>query len=167
MKSFAAIATALLIGTAISAAAPKAAADAFLPRPISPPGFAYQWVPPVYQTVRQQIWIGEKIQTLPEWIEISPGYLQQVWHDVITPGHWEITSRQIQIADGHWQLIEISPPPVFITPPIVVIPPPFTPPVIIHPQPTFSSGTTVTVEGYAPGDSASPTPFSGLTAWPK
>jgi len=125
------------------------------PRPLPPPGWTYLWIAPVYRTVTDRNWVPETVQMVPQWIEISPGRLEQVWRQIITPGHWEITTRQVLIAEGHWELVRVDPPP----PPY---PPVFPPPPVIVRNPG-----TVGVDGYGSGPVEDLSKFSPLTEWPK
>lgn len=123
------------------------------PRPMPPSGWTYVWVAPVYRTVTDSVWIPQRTQLVSDWMEISPGRYEQIWRQVIIPGHYETTTRQVLIADAHWEMVRIDPPPVYINPPIIVRNP-GTPP-------------TVGVEGYATGPVEDISKFSPLSEWPK
>ena len=116
------------------------------PRPFVPPGYACRWVPPVYRAVSDRIWVEQRVDMVPGWYEISPGHMERLYRQVITPAHWETTIHQVLIADGHWDLVAIAPPP-----PIFV------------PQPLPAA---VGVEGYDSRAGESLNQFSGLGEWP-
>jgi hypothetical protein len=126
------------------------------PRPVPPPGWSYVWIAPVYQTVTDRHWVPEAARWVQEWREISPGRFEQVWRQIITPGHWETTTRRILVSPGHWELVRMGPPPIIVEPPVVISPP------AIMPGPR-----TVGVEGYSSGPGEDLSKFSPLTQWPK
>ncbi|HEY4329775.1 MAG TPA: hypothetical protein VGN88_08565 [Phycisphaerae bacterium] len=124
------------------------------PSPMAPPGWVYRWVAPVYQNVMDQVWIADRTQMVQEWVEITPGHLQQVWQQVLIPGHWQATTRRVLIADGHYELVQINP---FPQPPVVIVP---APPVIVR------NAGTVGVEGYNSNSTEDMSKFSPLNDWP-
>jgi hypothetical protein len=126
------------------------------PRPVPPPGWSYVWVPPVYKTVTNRTWVPEVVRWVQEWREISPGRFEQIWRQIVTPGHWEMTPRRVLVSDGHWELVRVEPPPVIVEPPVVIRPP------VIVPGPR-----TVGVQGYNSGPGEDLSKFSPLTEWPK
>jgi hypothetical protein len=130
-------------------------------RPVPPLGWEYVWMAPVYQTVTERNWVPEKVQWVAEWRQISPGRYEQVWRQIVTPGYWQTTTRQVLVSAGHWELLAINPPrpPVIIEPPIVV--PPIYPPVIVR------GPGTVGVQGYSSGMGEDLSKFSSLHEWPK
>lgn len=131
-------------------------------RPIAPPGYVCQWVPPVYRTVADSVWTPESVSMVPEWVEVSPGVIEQAWRQVVTPGHWTRTTRQVLVAEGHWELVAVAPP--FVVPPPVVV----APPVVITPGPVWTTSPgTVGVDGYGSGGGEDLSKFSGLSDWPK
>ncbi|HVT82360.1 MAG TPA: hypothetical protein VHM90_17080 [Phycisphaerae bacterium] len=119
------------------------------PLPVAPPGWVYRYVGPVYRTVADQVWIAETRRLVPVWVETSPGRMEQVYREVITPGHWETRTRQELVSAGHYELVQISPP-IYIPPRVVVVNP-----------------GTAGVEGYASGQGEDMSKFSGLSEWPK
>jgi len=126
-----------------------------IPRPPGPTpvGYAYRWVPPVYRTVTDRSWVGERIERVMQWTEISPGRWANVLCDVLVPGHWEATTRQVQVSGGYWQLVAVDP-----MPPPVIVP---------LPRPVdMRGGGTVGVDGYGSGGGEDLSKFSGLSAWP-
>jgi len=127
------------------------------PRPIPPPGYVYQWVPPVYQTVMDRVWIPERTEWVRQWVEITPGRLEEVMRQVTTPGHYDTTTRTVLVSNGYWQLVMMDP-----LPPPVIIPSPPRPVVVWNPG-------TVNVDGYKPGglQTEDLSKFSGLKEWPK
>jgi hypothetical protein len=153
----------LALAAASSAFAPNAAAQAveivpapggggriIAPRPLPPPGWVYRWVAPLYRTVTEQVWIPESRRMVAVWVEIVPGRLEQVWREVVTPGHWETRTRQELVSAGHYELVRIDPP------------------IIIDPPRIFVTGPrTVGVEGYASGPGEDLSKFSGLSEWPR
>ncbi len=120
------------------------------PRPAPPPGWVYRYIAPVYRTVTDQIWVAESRQLVPAWIETSPGRMEQVWREVVTPGHWMTSSHQELVAAGHYDLVQVDPP------------------VVIMPQPrvVFVNPGTAGVEGYASAPTEDLSKFSGLAEWP-
>ena len=126
------------------------------PRPIAPPGYVYQWVPPAYQTVTDRVWIPEKTEWVRQWVEITPGRLEEVMRQVVTPGHYESAMRTVLVSNGYWQLVMVDP-----LPPPVIIPSTPRPVVVWNPG-------TVNVDGYQPGvQTEDLRKFSGLKEWPK
>ena len=91
------------------------------PSPVPPPRLGLSLDSPAYQNITDQVWIADRTQLVQEWVEITPGRLEQVWRQVVIPGHWETTTRRVLIADGHWELVQINP---FPQPPIVIVPSP-------------------------------------------
>jgi len=124
------------------------------PTPAPPPGWVYRWIGPVYQTIPDRIWIADRIEMVREWVEISPGRLEQVWRQIVTPGHYETTTRRVLVSDGHYELVRVDPP-VYISPPIIV-----SPPVVV-----WNPGT-VGVDGYKTVSTEDLSKFSPLTEWP-
>ena len=115
------------------------------PTPMPPPGWEYRWVAPVYQTITEQAWVPERVEWVQQWMEITPGHLEQVLRQVVTPGHYETRSRRVLLSDGHYELVRVERPPIIISPPIIVNPPIVVyPPVVVNPR-------TVGVEGYRSG----------------
>jgi len=141
-----------VLGLALFGAATAQAIVSLPPRPFTPPGYACRWVPPLYRTLSDRVWVDARVDMVPQWFETSPGHMERLYRQVITPGHWESTARQVLIADGHWELVAITPPP----PPVVVVPAPWPP-----------RGGTVGVEGYDSRPGENPNPFSGLSEWPE
>ncbi len=132
------------------------------PTPAPPLGWQYVWVAPVYRTVTERNWVPERVQWVAEWREISPGRYEQVWRQIVTPGYWQTTTRQVLVSAGHWELVAINPPPPpFLPPPIVVPPPVYPPPIIVR------GPGTVGVEGYRSSGGEDLSKFSPLTEWPK
>ena len=127
------------------------------PRPMPPVGWTYVWVAPAYRTVTTQTWIPGTTQLVEDWMETSPGRFEKIWRQVTTPGHYETTTRQVVVSDGHWELVRVDPPPVYINPPIYV-----NPPVVV-----VRSGGTVGVDGYASGPVEDLSKFTPLSDWPK
>ncbi len=125
------------------------------PTPAPPAGWVYRWVGPVYQTISDRVWVPEKVEMVPQWMEIG-GRLEQVWRQVVTPGRWELHTRQVLVSEGHYELVRIEPPPVIISPPIVI-----NPPVVVR------NPGTVGVEGYKSGPTEDLSKFSPLKEWPK
>jgi hypothetical protein len=132
-----------------------------MPRPMPPSGWQYVWVAPVYQTVADQTWVPERVEWVAEWREISPGRYEQVWRQLVTPGHWVTSTRRVLVSAGHWELVAVSPPwpPMIIEPPYVM--PPVSPPIYVR-----GSGT-VGVEGYSSYGGEDLSRFSPLSEWPK
>jgi len=154
----------LLAVGAMSCALPAQAVDAgggggrgiiSLPRPmpVPPEGWVYRYAGPVYQTVVERVWIADRVEMVSQWMEISPGRLEQVWRQVVIPGHWETTTRRVLVADAHWELVRLDPPvPVpYYPPPVVVIIPP---------------AGTVGVDGYGTFQTEDLSKFSPLKEWP-
>ena len=150
------ILAAALVALASTLASPSANALVSLPlppvnRPSPPPGWAYQWVAPVYRTIVDRVWVPGRTQLVPDWIQIGDHW-EQVWREITTPGHYESTTRQILVSDGHWQLVRVEPP----------RPVPFPRPVIIVP----ANPSTVSVNGYSSGPTEDLHAFSPLYEWP-
>ncbi len=148
------LAVAVITGLS-SLAAPSASAIVPIgggrgPMPAPPPGWVYRYVGPVYRTVSEQVWVAEARRLVATWVEIAPGRMEQVYREVITPGHWETRTRQELVSAGHYELVQITSPPIYIPPRIVVVNP-----------------GTAGVEGYATGSGEDLSKFSGLSEWPK
>ncbi len=125
------------------------------PRPMPPPGWTCIWVAPVYQNITERSWVPEAVQMVSEWREIAPGRYEQVWRQIVIPGHWVTTMRRVLVSDGHWELVRLDPPPM---PPM----PPVRPPVIVVRNPG-----TVGVSGYGSGPVEDLSKFTPLAEWPK
>jgi hypothetical protein len=150
---------ALLLALLATAASPAAAMIA--PAPPAPPGWAYRWVPPTYRTVFDRLWIPQQCTPVVDWVEISPGHFVQTWRNVLTPGHWQTTTRRELLDPGHWELVALAPPPRFRPLPVEPIPMPLPRPVVLAPT------GTVPVEGYSSGPGEDLSAFSGLREWPE
>jgi hypothetical protein len=120
------------------------------PRPEPPPGYYYRWVPPVYRTVYDRVWVEETTQRICQWMEIAPGRWERVWTTTTIPAHWETTARRLLVSDGYWQLVQIAPPPQ----PIPL------------PYPVYRNPPTVGVDGYAQHGGEDLRKFSPLSEWP-
>ena len=133
---------------------PAAAIVPIGPRPPgpAPAGWVYRYVPPVYRTIADRVWISERVEWVSEWAWVN-GQYQQVYRQVVRPGHYETTTRQVLVAAGYWQLVRLDPPPRPMP-----MPRPY--PVVVNPG-------TVGVEGYRSGPGEDLSPFSGLSEWPK
>jgi hypothetical protein len=120
----------------------------------APVGWAYRWVPPTYRNIVDRVWIAERRDLVQDWVQVSPSRWEQVWREVVIPGHWDTTVRQVLVTPGRWELVRIDAPPPR--------PIPLPPPVVILP----TNPPTVGVEGYKnePGEDLSK--FSPLREWP-
>jgi hypothetical protein len=138
------------------------------PTPAPPPGWVYRWVAPMYQTITEQVWVPERVEWVKQWMEITPGHLEQVLRQVVTPGHYETRTRRVLVSDGHYELVRIEPPPIIVEPPIVIRPPIIVdPPIVIRPPIVAPNPRTVGVEGYKSGAGEDLSKFSPLKEWPK
>ena len=122
-----------------------------LPRPVPPPGFVYEWVAPIYRTITDRVWIADRVELVADWMETSPGRWEQVWRQVVIPGHWQTATRKVLISPGYWRLARIEPPPIIVP----------------LPRPAVIGPATVGVDGYRSGPGEDLSKFSPLTEWPK
>jgi hypothetical protein len=109
----------------------------------------------VYRSVTERHWVPEIVRWVQEWCEVAPGRFEQVWRQIVTPGHWETTTRRVLVSPGHWELVRANPPMPPGRPPVVIVPP------------TAPNPGTVGVEGYSSGPGEDLRNFSPLTEWPR
>jgi hypothetical protein len=153
MKRIIPILAAGLLGLSMGAVHAKA----IVPLPPRPPGpapvgWVYRYVQPVYTTVTERIWVPERIDWVSEWAWVDGRY-QQVYRQVVRPGHFETTTRRVLISPGYWQLVRAD---------VVPMPVP-----LPRPIPVVGNPGTVGVEGYHTGPGEDLSRFSPLTEWPK
>ena len=143
---------------------------------IGPPGPGWIWVPPVYDTVYDRVWVEARVERVAEqvwvpatygyqplydgtghlvrydYVVVCGGYYETHWRDIVRPGHWETVTRQVLVREGHWE--RLMPAPVPYVPP----------PVIERPIGVPSVG----VDGYkSPTGDEGKGPFTPLREWPK
>src|SRR5687767_6140184 len=79
--------------------------------PHDPPvGYVYQWVPAVYRTVRERVWIPERVRQVEYWVETSPGVWERRWRTVVEPGRFETVTKQVMLREGYWRLARVDGP---------------------------------------------------------
>jgi hypothetical protein len=153
---------ALLAGTVGFGALPGTTASAIVPLPPparrpAPAGWTYRWVPPVYTTQTQRVWVEGTSEWVVDYLW-RDGRYEQVWRRVTTPGHWENRTERVEVRPGYWQLVRIEPPPPPVSPPIYRPYP--------MPRPWQPGAPTVGVEGYQRGPGEDLGEFSPLREWP-
>jgi hypothetical protein len=117
-----------------------------------PAGYVYRWVPPVYRTVTERVWIPERIERVEQWVEVSPGCWERVWRTIVIPGRYEHVTRRVLVSAGYWQLVRVDRP---------------WPRPVPLPRPVITNPPTVGVEGYSRSGGEDLSKFSGLSEWPE